>query len=106
MVRFTAFDIRSYGLSGPRRAQAVHSSAGHEGSFTLDHINDVGFFIVHLDLAGRVAVTAGHRKIRRGDEGSTSADGRCHFVVADKGDLWRSLGRGYQEAHREYCREC
>src|SRR5215475_4457603 len=100
-----ALDVRADGLSRPRRFQADHGSASDEGGFTLDHVDDIGFLIMHLDLTGLLAVAAGNGEVRGGYQGSSFVDGRGYLVVVNIGDFSRGVGSENRAGHRQYCGE-
>ena len=82
VVCFAVLDVRAHRLSGPRRVQADRCSARDERRFAFDHVDDIGFLVVHLDLAGFVAMAAGDGEVRRGHQRSAFMNGGRYFVVA------------------------
>src|SRR5204863_1756685 len=70
------------------------------------HVNDIRLFIVDLDLARFVTVTARHGEIRRGHDRAALVDRGGYFVVSYVSDLLGGVGGDCQERHRQYCRKC
>src|SRR5256712_6866199 len=63
VTRLSASDVRAQPLPWLRHFPAHHLSAEHEGRFAIEDVEDVGLLVVHFDLPGRLAVTAGDEQI-------------------------------------------
>src|SRR5262245_20902777 len=74
VVRFAALDIGSKKLIGPADFAADHGSTGDEGRLAVGDVEDVGLFLVYLDLTGSRAFINGNRVVGRGSDRSALRD--------------------------------
>src|SRR2546427_11115826 len=86
VVRLPALDVRTHQLTWFGCLSSDHSSAGHEGCLAVYYVDYIRLFVVHLNLAGLVAVAARDRKVRRTDQRAAFAEGRRYFVMTHVGN--------------------
>ncbi len=99
MVGLSVPYIRTKKLAGARGLAAYDGAASHERRLAINHVNDVGLFLMHLHLAWASAVRATHQQILGRDQRSAFGQRGCNFFVVYER---RRVVSGHQcNGHRE-----